>query len=224
MGFLCSPLRRRSGTAIGRQIFSGARRSPLSTRILFGRMHGPLRDDPGLSAQLGLGLHRLPGERDYDKDSAWFSAEQIYGDSTGGVISVADNYPEAARKHVLDSEALLSVNRYDGAGYLAGYAVECTLKTLILVETGQGGGGHNLNDLSARALQLAGLANQKTAAYVQGPQLTSLTYGPPAGWYEYRRYEPEGTITQADSSAWVAEARRLHDTVIAKMKFDGVIA
>lgn len=164
------------------------------------------------------------GERDYDKDSAWFSAEQIYGDSTGGVISVADNYPEAARKHVLDSEALLSVNRYDGAGYLAGYAVECTLKTLILVETGQGGGGHNLNDLSTRALQLAGLANQKTAAYVRRPQLTSLTYGPPAGWYEYRRYEPEGTITQADSSAWVAEARRLHDTVIAKMKFDGVIA
>jgi len=142
------------------------------------------------------------------------------------VLSVADNYPAAARKHVLDSEALLGLSRYDGAGYLAGYAVECTLKTLIWVETGQGGGGHDLNSLSMRALQLAGLPNQKTAAYVKGPQLTSLTYGPgpPAGWYESRRYEPEGTITPADSSAWVSEARRLHDTVIVKMKLDGVIA
>jgi HEPN domain-containing protein len=138
---------------------------------------------------------------------------------------VADNFPAAARKHVLDSEALLGVNRYDGAGYLAGYAVECTLKTLILVEVGPER-GHNLNSLSTKALHLAGLPTQKTAAYLQGPQITSLTYGPgpPAGWYESRRYEAEGTITPADSSAWVSEARRLHDTVIVKMKLDGVIA
>ena len=57
---------------------------------------------------------------------------------------MADNYPEAAWKHVTDSEALLAAKRYDGAGYLAGYAVECTLKTLIWVESGRGRGGHNL--------------------------------------------------------------------------------
>ncbi len=137
-------------------------------------------------------------------------------------ILLADNYPEAVRKHVLDSEALLSANRYDGAGYLAGYAVECTLKSLILVETGKGTKAHDLNNLSAQALRLAGLPNQKTAAYVRGPTITSLLYGP-AGWRETLRYEAEGTVTQADSEAWVAEARRLHDTVILPMKLDGVI-
>jgi hypothetical protein len=135
---------------------------------------------------------------------------------------VADNYPEAVRKHVLDSEALLSVNRYDGAGYLAGYAVECTLKTLIWVEAGGTGGGHNLNGLSARALYLHSLPGQKTASYVKQPGISSLSYGA-AGWRESLRYEPEGTVSEADSSAWVSEARRLHDEVIIPMKLDGVI-
>ncbi len=135
---------------------------------------------------------------------------------------MADNYPEAARKHVLDSEALLSASRYDGAGYLAGYAVECTLKTLIWVETSRGGGGHDLSRLSTRALQLAGLPTQKTAAYAKGPMITSLPYGP-AGWRETLRYEAEGTVTRAECEAWVSEARRLHDAVIIPMKFDGVL-
>ena len=124
---------------------------------------------------------------------------------------------------MLDSEALLSANRYDGAGYLAGYAVECTLKTLIWVETRQGRGGHNLNHLSTHALQLACLPTQRTAAYVKGPAITSLLYGS-SGWRETLRYESEGTVTEADGVAWVAEARRLHDTVIIPMKLDGVIA
>lgn len=139
-----------------------------------------------------------------------------------GVKIVADNYPEAARKHVLDSEALLRVKRYDGAGYLAGYAVECTLKTLIWVETGGGVRNNNLNQLSSRALQLHSLPTQKTASYVKQPMVTSLLYGS-AGWRETLRYDPEGTVTQADSTAWVSEARRLHDEVIIPMKLDGVI-
>jgi len=135
---------------------------------------------------------------------------------------VADNYPEAVRKHVLDSEALLLMNRYDGAGYLAGYAVECILKTLIWVENGATGGGHDLNRLSARALSLHSLPSQKTAAYVTQTGITSLLYGP-AGWRETLRYEAEGAVSGTDSAAWVSEARRLHDEVIIPMKLDGVI-
>lgn len=143
-------------------------------------------------------------------------------DIGGGVKIVADNYPEAVRKHVLDSEALLSVNRYDGAGYLAGYAVECTLKTLIWVETGGRGGGHDLNNLSKRALQLHSLPAQRTASYVKGSIITSLLYGS-TGWRETLRYEAEGTVPETDSKAWVSEARRLHDDIIVPMKLDGVI-
>ena len=136
---------------------------------------------------------------------------------------MADNFPEAARKDVVDSETLLSMSRYDGAGYLAGYAVECTLKTLIWVETGSAW-GHNLNDLSSKALQLAAVATQKTAAYVKGPDLTTVSYGRPRGWRETLRYEAEGTVSEAESRLWVSEARRLHDEVITPMKLDGLIA
>jgi len=136
---------------------------------------------------------------------------------------MADNYPHAARKHVFDSEALLAAGRYDGAGYLAGYAVECTLKTLILVETGKQEKHHRLNELSATALSLASTPGQKTAKYLSGPTITSLVYGSP-GWFETLRYMEEGAVSQADSTAWVTEARRLHDTVILPMTLDGVIS
>jgi hypothetical protein len=135
---------------------------------------------------------------------------------------VADNYPEAAWKHVTDSEALLIVRRYDGAGYLAGYAVECTLKTLIQVENPRGTRGHNLNSLSSTALQLLCLPAQRTAWYVRHPNVTSLPYGS-AGWRETLRYEAGGAVSKADSEAWVAEAKRLLNEIIIPMKMDGVI-
>jgi HEPN domain-containing protein len=135
---------------------------------------------------------------------------------------MADNHPEAARKHVVDSEALLKASRYDGAGYLAGYAVECTLKTLIWVKSSQAPFIHNLNHLSQRALQLALLPTQKTARYVSALAIPTLTYGP-GGWSETLRYEPEGTVKQEHAIAWVDEARRIYDAIIVRMKTDGLL-
>lgn len=40
-----------------------------------------------------------------------------------------DDYPEAARKHLRDADALFRGGRFDGAAYLTGYVVECALKT-----------------------------------------------------------------------------------------------
>ncbi|MDW8396565.1 MAG: HEPN domain-containing protein, partial [Anaerolineae bacterium] len=48
-----------------------------------------------------------------------------------------DDYPRAALKHLEDAEALLKAHRYDGAGYHAGYVVECALKTLLLYARGR---------------------------------------------------------------------------------------
>ena len=90
---------------------------------------------------------------------------------------MADNYPEAAWKHVTDSGALLNVKRYDGAGYLAGYAVECTLKTLIQVENTRRVRVHDLNHLSSEVLRLLSLPAQRTARYVTNPNVTSLQFG-----------------------------------------------
>lgn len=44
-----------------------------------------------------------------------------------------DDYPAAARKHLLDAGALVDAGRFDGAGYLAGYVVECSLRTIVMV-------------------------------------------------------------------------------------------
>ena len=45
-----------------------------------------------------------------------------------------DDYPDAAGKHMEDSNVLIAGSRYDGGAYLAGYVVECSLKTLIQLE------------------------------------------------------------------------------------------
>ena len=97
---------------------------------------------------------------------------------TRGLKQVADNYPEAAGKHARDCQVLLSASRFDGAGYLAGYAVECVLKTLIRSEGAVPRLHHHLDRLSQEAIRLAGLPSQKTMKYVTHPNVTTLTYGP----------------------------------------------
>jgi len=131
-----------------------------------------------------------------------------------------DDFPGAASKHVLDSEALLAASRFDGAGYLAGYAVECTIKTVAQVE-GKRLSGHNLGDIRRRALMLVALPSGRTARYLTNSNFTTLTYGDPPGWRETMRYQATGFMRQADAVAWVAEARRLHDEVIVQMKLNG---
>jgi len=42
-----------------------------------------------------------------------------------------DDYPAAARRHLIDAAVLKSQARWDGAVYLAGYVVECALKAQV---------------------------------------------------------------------------------------------
>jgi Mrp family chromosome partitioning ATPase len=46
--------------------------------------------------------------------------------------ATGEDYPDAVIKHCDDARQHLSGNRPDGAAYLAGYAVECAIRTLIL--------------------------------------------------------------------------------------------
>ncbi len=132
-----------------------------------------------------------------------------------------DDFPGAASKHVLDSEALLAADRFDGAGYLAGYAVECTIKTVAQVEGSGRLSFHNLGALSREAMALAALPSGRTGRYLTNPKFTTLAYGDPPGWKETMRYQAAGFVNQAHAVAWVAEARRLHDEVIVQMRLNG---
>jgi len=136
---------------------------------------------------------------------------------------VKDDYAAAAGKHVQDAGVLLLNGRFDGAGYLAGYAVECVLKRLIQVERHPVERHHDLSALSATASRLASQPGQRTARYVKNPGVTSLRYGFPGGWKETLRYTAPGTVTETEAVSWLEEARRLHSEVIVAMKLDGVI-
>jgi len=140
----------------------------------------------------------------------------------GQVRGYDDDYPRAAQKHVQDAEVLLGQHRFDGAGYLAGYVVECVLKALIQVETPDVPKKHDLNALSREALDFAGLPGSRTARYVRQPELTRLPYGAP-GWHETLRYARPGTIAGEHAAEWVKEARRLYEEVVVRMRLDGVI-
>lgn len=74
----------------------------------------------------------------------------------------------AAWQRYEDADALLAAGRYTGAVYLAGYAVECMFKALILsrlgakdraimMESFRGVRGHNLESLKDRFERVAGI-------------------------------------------------------------------
>ena len=45
---------------------------------------------------------------------------------------MSENFISAAARHSFDADLLIENKRLDNAGYLAGYAVECSLKAIIL--------------------------------------------------------------------------------------------
>ena len=85
--------------------------------------------------------------------------------------ATGEDYPEAVLKHCDDARHLIAGNRPDGAAYLAGYAIECTLKTVVQVERGNNRliRDHDLNNLNTLALGLAAQPSGKTAKYFSNP-------------------------------------------------------
>lgn len=137
-------------------------------------------------------------------------------------LANGDDHPEAAGKHLSDAHVLLPAGRADGAGYLAGYVVECSLKSLILVGAGQPW-GHDLNALGVEALRLAALPGARSARYV--PRMTPghSLYDAAAGWRETLRYREPGAVTPVDAGSWLAEAQAIYESTIAPMRLDGVV-
>ena len=138
-----------------------------------------------------------------------------------------DDHPEAAGKNLTDAQALESQNRHDGAGYLAGYVVECCLKTVVLIEQGartwNGRTGHDLRFLSANALRFASIASAKTAKYAPFGNAGHPIYDPNVGWRETLRYREQGAVPAATAQAWIAEAYFVFQKTVAQMRLDGVI-
>ncbi|MBI2528539.1 MAG: HEPN domain-containing protein [Candidatus Rokubacteria bacterium] len=133
-----------------------------------------------------------------------------------------DDHPEAARKHLEDASVLLPAGRADGAAYLAGYVVECALKSLILVAAGHPW-GHDLNALGREALQLAALPEARSARYIPRMSQGHPLYDAASGWRETLRYREPGAVTPADAGSWLGEAQAVYESAIVPMRLDGVV-
>lgn len=134
-----------------------------------------------------------------------------------------DDHSEAAAKHLTDSAELLKSGRHDGAAYLAGYVVECVLKTLLLAESGLTDKSHNLQGLSVRVLKGIPASGSVTGRYLTPATLTTAIAGISSSWEATLRYRPEGTISAIDAAAWASEAQLLYRSVIEPLRLDGVL-
>ncbi len=141
-----------------------------------------------------------------------------------------DDHPEAARKHLDDAHGLLSHNRADGGAYLAGYVVECSLKALILYDSGvpspgsrprwrSGAAGHDLGGLVAQASSFATIAGAKSARYL-GPAIQRLANAGIASWGPDMRYRAP-YMTPADAQSWFADAQAVYQESVGQMLLDG---
>jgi hypothetical protein len=141
------------------------------------------------------------------------SLKQTYG----------DDYPDAAEKHLNDANSLLNAQRFDGAAYLSGYIVECSLKALIQFETGQVSKDHEFDIIHKKMIRLCAQANSKTAKYVSSPAIQNLLKCNIVNWKPGMRYSSEGNVSPADSQKWVTEANEIFVSTIIEMKLDRVI-
>jgi hypothetical protein len=139
-----------------------------------------------------------------------------------------DDYPSAAQKNLNDATALSIQSRHDGSAYLAGYAVECALKTVLIIEDVLPKDilHHRLNDLSQKVLTLIGsLSTSRTARYFRSrPFKLPIPYAdPPSGWKETLRYRAEGTMTKEVAEQWLSTTDEFIKQTIIAMAIDGVI-
>ena len=135
--------------------------------------------------------------------------------------SNGDDYPEAARKHLDDAVALLAAGRTDGSAYLAGYVVECALKTLLQIENGRADHIHGLSALHGQISALAVQANVTTGRYcIAADRL--LDKAAILSWSPGIRYR-EASLSSADARAWRREAATVYSQVVGALILDGRI-
>ncbi len=132
-----------------------------------------------------------------------------------------DDYADAAGKHLADAVALFCAGRFDGAAYLSGYVVECALKTVIFLETGDPHG--HLPHISPAATRLAALPGARTARYFRVPAAGHPMYGGPSAWAPGRRYWPPRPNAEAEATAFLQEAVEMYDSMLVPMALDGLV-
>ena len=133
-----------------------------------------------------------------------------------------DDYPDAARKHLEDSKALIEGRRHDGAAYLAGYVVECALKTLIQLETGDVTYSHDLPGLCGRFDGLAAQMGARHGRVYLGAEASLRASRVLNNWTPEQRYHGPG-VTANDARAWHQEADVAYRQILGRLILAGAL-
>lgn len=146
------------------------------------------------------------------------------------LLENGDDYPDAASKNLDDARALLKAGRFDGAAYLSGYVIECSLKALVVFEDSKGrppweagrakGYLHRLRDLGTEALRLAEALGSVSARYQPKMRRDHTVH---SSWRESLRYRGTGAIAPMAAAEWLGEAERVWRSVVVEMKLDGQV-
>lgn len=115
---------------------------------------------------------------------------------------------------------MLAEQRLDNAAYLAGYAVECGLKALVLYGGGQPREyGHELPTLAGKALDLAVLLSPAMRRYHIDTMDEML--GACHGWGPDLRYTKTGDMSDAKAKKFGQAARMSFERLLIPMILDG---
>ena len=135
--------------------------------------------------------------------------------------SNGDDYPEAALRHLQDADVLLARDRFDGAAYLAGYVVECALKTLIQVETGRASRSHDLTSLRDEVGQLAAQAGVRTGRFYLAAA-ASLQASGILAWRPGMRYR-DAELASNEAGTWLQDAHDAYHRIVGELFLAGEI-
>lgn len=136
--------------------------------------------------------------------------------------SNGDDYPEAAGKHLQDASVLMDGARHDGTAYLAGYVVECALKTLIQMQTKRFYRSHDLQGLDSTLGTIAALADRPTKQmYASARKI--LRGADILAWNPEMRYQAADVTDSSTAGTWLREAKYIYSLIIGELKKDGKI-
>jgi hypothetical protein len=104
---------------------------------------------------------------------------------------------------------------------LSGYVVECALKSLHVLETGQALWGHEFGSLVQQVSAVATVAGAKTAKYL-GRATSGVLTSAIGGWTPKMRYHAP-SMALGDAQSWHACARDVFQETVHQMRLDGVL-
>lgn len=134
---------------------------------------------------------------------------------------MSDKYLSAAARHCFDAELLRKSNRWDNAGYLSGYAVECGLKAILahVLSRNPKAFGHELHTLAGPALELALLLSPPKHQLRHTSLMENLKAL--AGWEPAWRYSATGELTEQMAETLVANAWEIFKQILIPLVLDG---